>query len=271
MLVYILKNFVGDLKLKYYCIGHKPPTFLHSESYIHVSPNVFPGLNQLIVPDDLYGDKFHGSVLSEYAQLFGLAEFLKNVSISEKFYIFQYRKFISLQPGHQRSTNVPYVFSSSPEEGSRLFPSKDELSRHSEKLLFGPAVYIRSMAHQYSLNHHVEDFSRFILSLNSLDGFDEKRCDNFINCELLIPAPSLGVTCTDIFLKHMAILKLAWEHFSNHFSTSRDGYQRRVGGFLLERLHSFLLYEEINIKKKYSVFQGHQIVISDSQIIKPTI
>jgi hypothetical protein len=88
---------------------------------------------------------------------------------------------------------------------------------------------------------------------------------------MLIPAPSLGVTRADIFLKHMAILKLAWEHFSNHFSISRDGYQRRLGGFLLERLHSFLLYEDINIQKNYSVFQGHQITISDSLIIQKTI
>ena len=110
---------------------------------------------------------------------------------------------------------------------------------------------MRSIAHQYSSAHLVEDFSKFILSLNSLNGFNEKHCENFINCEILFPAPSLGITRVDIFLKHMAILKLAWEHFSNHFSISRDGYQRRVGGFLLERLHSFLLYEEITVKKNY--------------------
>ena len=31
--------------MKYYCIGHKPPTFLPSEPYIHVSPNIYPELN----------------------------------------------------------------------------------------------------------------------------------------------------------------------------------------------------------------------------------
>ena len=87
---------------------------------------------------------------------------------------------------------------------------------------------------------------------------------------MLIPAPSLGVTRVDIFLKHMNLLTLAWKHFSNHFSIFRDGYQRRLGGFLLERLHSFLIYEEINVKQNFVAFQGSQIVISDSLIIEQT-
>ena len=257
--------------MKYYCIGHKVPIFSPDSPYTHVSPVVCQEINQLIIPENLYGEKFHGSVLSEYTQLFGLAEFLKDSSGSEKLYIFQYRKFISFRPGIKRSKNQPYSFACSPEEGGTLFPSKVELSKLGEALLTGQAIKIRSIAHQYSEAHLVEDFSRFILSLYSLNGFDEKRCENFINCEMLIPAPSLGVTRADIFLKHMAILKLAWEHFSNHFSISRDGYQRRLGGFLLVRLHSYLLYEEINIKKNYSVFQGHRITIADSLIIQKTI
>jgi len=257
--------------MKYYCIGHKAPIFPIGSPYTHVSPVVSPGINQLIIPDNIYGEKFHGSILSEYTQLFGLAEFLKDSSTLEKLYIFQYRKFISFRPGAQISTNQPHSFACSSEEGGTLFPSKVELSRLGEALLSGPAIKIRSIAHQYSRAHFVEDFSKFMLSLNSLNGFDIKRCENFVNCGILIPAPSLGVTRTDIFLKHMAILKLAWIHFSNHFSISRDGYQRRVGGFLLERLHSFLLYEEIFIKKNYSVFKGHQITISDSLNIQKTI
>ena len=74
--------------MKYYCIGHKPPTFLPSEPYIHVSPNVYPELNQLIVLDDLYGEQFDGRILAEYTQLFGLAAYLKDTPRDEKFYIF---------------------------------------------------------------------------------------------------------------------------------------------------------------------------------------
>ena len=78
-----------------------------------------------------------------------------------------------------------------------------------------------------------------------------------------MPAPSLGVFRVDIFLKHMEVLKMVWTHFAEHFLVPRDGYQRRVGGFLLERLHSFLICEEV-INKIYNVFHGNQVVVSDS-------
>jgi hypothetical protein len=32
-----------------------------------------------------------------------------------------------------------------------------------------------------------------------------------------------------------------WKEFSTHYHVRRDGYQRRVAGYLLERLHSVLL------------------------------
>jgi len=256
--------------MKYYCIGHKPPIISPREPYVHVSPNVYPELNQLIVKEDKYGEKFHGSILSEYTQLFGLAEFLKDAPSSEKFSIFQYRKFISFRPGARKSINQHYSYACTSEEAETLFPSSEQISTLGDVLMTGPAIKIRSLAHQYAAHHLVEDFSKFVLSLYSLKEFDEKRCADFINCETLFPAPSLGVTRIDIFLKHMTFLKLAWQHFSTHFSISRDGYQKRLGGFLLERLHSFLLYEEIKIKKNILVYEGSQIVISDSLIIEQT-
>jgi len=110
--------------MKYYCIGHKPPTFIASESYIHVSPNVYPELNQLIVPDDLYGEQFHGRILSEYTQLFGLAEYLKDAPRDEKFYIFQYRKFISLRQPTTLSANLPHAYACSSTEVPYSFHPK---------------------------------------------------------------------------------------------------------------------------------------------------
>lgn len=255
--------------MKYYCIGHKPPTFTPRESYIHVSPNIYPELDQLIVPDDLYGEKFDGFILSEYTQLFGLADYLKDAPRDEKFYIFQYRKFISLKQPTTLSANLPYAYPCSSTESSLFFPSQDELSRLGDELLSGKAICnIGSIAEFYAESHDVNDFSAFMISLSSSPGFNERRCKNFINYKILLPAPSLGIFRVDIFLKHMEILKMVWTHFAEHFFVAREGYQRRVGGFLLERLHSFLICEEI-INNIYNVFHGNQVVISDSSIIEP--
>ena len=106
-----------------------------------------------------------------------------------------------------------------------------------------------------------------MISLYFAGGFDEQRCKNFINYQILLPAPSLGVFRVDIFLKHMEVLKVVWAHFAEHFFVARDGDQRRVGGFLLERLHSFLICEEAS-NKIYNVVHGNRVVVSDSLVIK---
>ena len=254
--------------MKYFCIGHKPPTFLPSESYIHVSPNVYPELNQLIVPDDLYGEKFHGHILSEYTQLFGLAEFLKDALPDEKFYIFQYRKFISLRQPATLSTNMVYAYACNSTESALLFPQEDELLGLMSDVLVGAGMTnIGTINENYGRCHNINDFSAFIASISSVGGFDKQFCKRFINYPILLPAPSLGVFRVDIFLKHMEALKTVWAHFAEHFFVPRNGYQRRVGGFLLERLHSFLISEDVN-NKIYNVVHANHVVVSDSLEIK---
>lgn len=254
-----------------YCVGHRAPIFTINTSYKLVSPFSCPNIDQLIIPDDALGEFFHGKILSEYIQLFGLAEFLKNNPKNEKFYIFQYRKFISFNQSPQISANQNYSYVSSPTDATTLFPTPDELHSLEGRLLLGPALKIRSIAHHYATFHLTEDFTKFILSVSTLSDFNSKLCKEFIDCELLFPAPSLGVTQVDLFLKHMSILKSAWEHFSNNFYKNRDGYQRRVGGFLLERLHSFLIFQDIHVYGNYKATQGFQIVINNSPLIAQTV
>jgi len=250
----------------FYCVSHKAPDFKPTVAYTRVAPTSEGKQSQLIVTDDQYGLSFHGSVLSEYVQLFGLADHLKD-SPSDDLYIFQYRKFISLREGLLRSTNIPYAFASHADAAEKLFPSVQEIASLDGYALMGPSIEIRSMALNYAVSHHVADFSAFVISLSTVTGFNESRCKRFINCTTLIPSPSLGVHKPYLFMKHMDILKATWSHFASHFFVEREGYQRRVGGFLLERLHSFLISEEVNsghLKGR----AGNLIVISESPIIR---
>lgn len=254
--------------MKSYCIGHKPPTFPPGEPFMHVSPNVYPELNQLIVADDLYGKNFHGHILSEYAQLFGLAEYLKDAPRDEKFYIFQYRKFISLRQPATLSSNMNYVYACNSTESAFFFPSQAELSELGDELLVGKVlINFGTIAEFYAKCHNLNDFSAFMISLYKVGGFNEQRIKKFINYQTFLPVPSMGVFRVDIFLKHMEILKTTWAHFAEHFFLARDGYQRRVGGFLLERLHSFLICEELT-NKICTAASGNQVVVSDSLVIE---
>lgn len=252
--------------MKLFCIGHKPPVFTPGLPYVHVSPTAYPGYQQLLVPDDAYGSEFHGSVLSEYTQLFGLADHLARTPQDQdgRLFIFQYRKFLSLRPGAQRSINILHAYACPQAEAEALFPSRAELLSLDQQVLIGPMGTIRSMAANYARFHVTEDFAAFTISLSRLPEFPEARCLNFINCKHLFPAPSLGVVPVGLFLRHMHTLRTVWAHFGKHFLQGRSAYQRRVGGFLLERLHSFLIYEELVIQKRLPLQQGSQIVVSDS-------
>ena len=256
---------------KFYCIGHKAPVFTPKCDYLHISPNSFPGLNQLIVPDDAYGDKYNGLILSEYTQLFALADLLEKSPSEEYFYMFQYRKFISIDPPLKTRHPLPYAYGMPATEAQPLFPSPEELAKLDGKILIGRHLPVDSIAQHYVKNHLVEDFAAFMVSLHSSGYFDEKRCMDFINCKILLPSSSLGLHRTDIFLRHMEIIKVVWSHFADHFHVQREGYQRRSGGFLLERLQGFLLYEDVIKRRTVVARPGHLLVISDTPVIQPTI
>jgi hypothetical protein len=261
---------MGSPLPKFYCIGHKEPAFTPLCDYLHISPNRFDGLNQMIVPDDAFGDKYHGSILSEFTQLFALCDVLKNSPPDEYFYMFQYRKFIALKRGGQAAANMPYAYASQPEEANGLFPSPEDIAALNGRLLTVPALKIQSMANNYARFHLTEDFAAFMISLRSSGHFDDRRCMDFINCDTLYPSSSLGLHQVGIFLRHMEIMKAAWSHFADNFHVRREGFQRRSGGFLLERLQGFLMYEEIEVHKSIPAQQGHLTVVSETPVVQPT-
>jgi hypothetical protein len=256
--------------IDFFCIGHKPPAFSPEESFVHVTPGAHPNLIQLIIPDDSYGNRFHGSILSEYCQLFGLADYLKKNRKPDNIYVFQYRKFSSLRRGAVQGSNMPYAYACNRDEANNLFPSKASLAALGDAMMVGPAVKVQSLSSHYATVHHPEDFSCFAVALKSVDGFDDARIRKFVNCDVLFPAPSLGFFKFQYLSDHLETLKQAWEVYSRHYFKAREGYQRRVGGFLLERLHSYLIYEDILNGTGLKAVQGFQIVVSDSDVISRT-
>ena len=251
-----------------FCIGHRPPDFQPHHPFVHVSPVPSPCAKALLIPDGSLGERWDGRILSEYTQLFGLAESGALADV-ESVYIFQYRKFLALTPGPQVAANIPYSYAASAAEAEGLFPAPEELSRLGSSLLIGQAIRIRSLAHQYACHHLVEDFAAFSAALSTLPAYGPQRVARFIAGGVLVPAPSLGLFPLALFLDQLRALREAWHAFAANFYVSREGYQRRVGGFLLERLHSFLLVEAIAAGAIQPV-QGHQIIVSPTPTIHPT-
>lgn len=254
---------------EFYCIGHVPPAFSIPQDFTYVGPIAWNKASKtIVIPDESLGEAFNGKFLSEYTQLIGLADIL-GPQHSESIYIFQYRKFISLRTGTRQSTNIPYAYASSTDEAEKLFPTISELSNLQSEIMIGPAIKIRSTAENYSKYHLVEDFAAFCHSLGTLGILSKSEVSRFINCGLLIPAPSLGVYPYKLFYDHMQVLRKAWASFHEQHFVPRESYQRRVGGFLLERLHSFLIIDTLQ-REQLKLHQGHQIIISDTSEIRPT-
>jgi hypothetical protein len=79
----------------------------------------------------------------------------------------------------------------------------------------------------------------------------------------LIPSPALCLVDTPLFLRHMRVLRSAWKIFARHAAVAREGYQRRVAGYLLERLHSHLLCQALLDGSQPAVAIGHRYVVLD--------
>lgn len=257
--------------MKLYCIGHRPPAFSPRHGFTFVTSGPPEGADCLVVPDDWLGEAFHGRVLSEYTQLFGLADQLRGSPRDVPIFLFQYRKFLSLRAGTRRAANMPHLFAATRSEAESLFPTHEELARCLRTGLLGPAIKVHSLARQYAEAHLLEDFCGLIACLREVPDFDHFRIGNFISCPFLFPAPSLGVTSTGLFIDRMDVLRSAWGHFHAHYYQGREGYQRRVGGFLLERLHSFLVWETLLRSGAALPLPGHQIVVSEDARIPVTL
>lgn len=256
-----------------YCIGHKPIAFHCPVDYLYITPQMIVDSNCLYIPDSFFGEVFNGSFLSEYTQLIGLRDHLlaEQVSSDNYIYIFQYRKFLSIQkPNCDPSINNPWSYPVTPQLAGNFFPNNSTLEMFNNCSIIGPVIKVRSLAHNYAHVHEVEDFTSFLLSLRETI-FDSGECDRFSKYDLLIPAPSLGLFRIGFFLEVVDRMINAWSHFYHNFYVQRDGYQRRVGGFLLERLNSYLLLSAINSNKIKNYTQGFQITVSNSQRIELTV
>jgi hypothetical protein len=252
-----------------FCVGHRPLAFDPGREFRWVARERLDDRETILVPDDQFGPAYDGRILSEYTQLFGLAEELASADPTEELFLFQYRKFVTLRRGSVRSTNRAFAFAASPSEAARLFPGDDDLARSNGRTLVGPRLAIGNQAEEYAHAHVATDFVHLTAALSLVEGFTEDRCRAFAANPFLVASPAQGLYRVETFLRHMRILREAWAAFYP-FYVPRQRYQRRVGGFLLERLHSFLVLEEAR-RGRIHLVHGHQIIVSDTPEIVLTV
>ena len=253
------------------CISHRAPLFVVPNKFDFVGPVSINSESEFLIPDRHDIDSWSGKALSEYSQFLRFLSVYPWNSTSETIYIFQYRKFVSRKQPPKVAKNAQYAHLIVPTVAENYFPASNESlgSDSTKQQLTGPVLTTHSnLCVTYGKHHRPEDFAAFCACLVNVPDFGAARIRSFIECPYFIPAPVLGCYRVDFLLYLTKVLRTAWESYQPYFR-ARTGYQERVGGFLLERLHSFLLIEKMMRNPELFV-SGYHVVCTDGDVLFPS-
>lgn len=251
-------------RLKIYCIGHALPLFAPPVPFEILCPSPLGVANELVVDDNRFGPSVDGSSLAEYSQLFGLHDrLLSGDIVADDLFLFQYRKFISPSFGGFESVS-PWVRVLPPEMAPGIFPSIEQLNTLGPRLAVGSVFdFGESISSNYARVHIIEDLVMFTAACAKSQALNQVDIRSFATLRGIIPSPAVCYIQVDLFIKIVDILKSVWDHYYPHYQLVRTGYQRRVAGYLLERLHSFLLCKWLMDNSEPDIRIWQRYVISD--------
>ena len=244
-----------------FCIGHVPPVFEPPLPYTMLCPKPLGLPNEQVIADSRFGGDADGAVLAEYSQLFGLQDMIEAGDlVADRLCLFQYRKFVGFRAGGAPAT-APWVRIATPGEARTLFPAMEQLEASTQAVVVGSMYELGgSMAQNYALVHQIDDLVMFAACLPNC-GFDPAQVRQFATFKGLIPSPALCLVDTPLFLRLMRVLRAAWHEYARHCYVAREGYQRRVAGYLLERLHSHLLCQWLMDGSQPDIGLAHRYVV----------
>lgn len=251
----------GTAAVRAFCVGHVPPTFEPPLPFTMLCPKPLGLPGEWVLPDDRFGSGIDGAELAEYSQLFGLQDRLEAGDlVAERLYLFQYRKFVGLRTGGVPAT-APWLRIAAPGEARALMPTLDELLAVPYPVVVGSMFPLgASVSANYALVHVIDDLVAFAGCLPAC-GMDAREIRKFASFQGLLPSPALCLVEVPLFLRQMRVLRAAWNEYARHATVVRDGYQRRVAGYLLERLHSHLLCQWLLDGSQAGVGLGHRFAV----------
>ena len=123
---------------------------------------------------------------------------------------------------------------------------------------------------QYSKVHVLRDLLEFVSDSVDRGVVSNAEAKEMIDSRSMIPAPTLGCYGKS-FVEIFSLLEQAAVYFLARNYQPRGGYQRRVLGFCLESLHSYLLLKRLGFPKLRHENFGWQVVVSDTAMVQTTI
>lgn len=253
------------------CIGHVPPLFSLADA-----PPLFMCEQDIGVADSwIFGEEYpdlmkHGHTLSEYSALFALLRRMRKEGVAPRRVILtQYRKFVVNQSIGKTAENMHYVNTIS---GDGLSLKKKDLEPVTGDIMASRPIDLKmSVLAQYSKVHVLRDLLAFASDAIDRGVISNAGATEMIDSRLMIPAPTLGCYDGTSFVEIFSLLEQAAVYFLARNYQPRGGYQRRVLGFCLERLHSYLLLKRLGFPELRQQNFGWQVVVSDTASVPPTI
>lgn len=182
-------------------------------------------------------------VLGEYATLFAVRRLLEDarergdgtgdgmVGISH------YRRFAVTRPTGARSYAYGVV---RPEEFAAL--PRDLFVPPPDTVLFpAPMKVVPTLLAHFGTYHPTRDLLFFMALAIDLGIVTDAEATSWLSQDVMVPAPAVGVYPVDWYVATMAALESVVDAFESSVGVPREGYQRRIIAFCLERLHGLVL------------------------------
>lgn len=224
-------------EMRHVCISHAPLRFTPTVPFTFYAPFPLEGVETIVVPDDCLGERYNGRVLSEYLQLFVLAE--QWAGADGWIHLFQYRRFLTPTEPRTWKGKVDGGLFVEEATAQQLFPPPERFAAINLPTI-GPIMRY-PVRQQYAIAHAPLDLHNFARSMAFSGAFSQAEAELFYNAQLLLVSPSIGIYPAWMLVEHLNAMRRVWDYFYDHHYVPREGYQRRVGGYLMERLQSFLI------------------------------
>jgi predicted O-linked N-acetylglucosamine transferase (SPINDLY family) len=247
-------------------IGHKPPDF-----------GVWPGFTycgqkstSFTLPADAQLDQLSSDVLSEYHSLFLLRRALVERGVTDgRITICQHRRFVLNVALGEVAVNLPSSWLIDAKAAATLDTAL-LAPREGDFLIASPMGMPSTVLDQFHVHHPLRDMLRFYADLMDARLINAADVHNILTMKLLIPAPSCGTFSVEAFLEIYTLLEKCVAAWHSGGYQPHLGYQKRITGFLLERLHSYLLISHMTrVGVNFEAAVGYTTVVAEGNRILP--
>jgi len=213
--------------------------------------------------------ELYDRTLGEYYYLFALRRALEGRTDLTSITVSQYRRFVTVTPVGVPAANQDHVQVVTPAAAAEA--ETGLLVREKAKGWLIPTALSLAVPVHFDMHHILRDYYRFLADSYDAGALNRAETLHATSALLFIASSSIGVFPAQTLLAILTKMEACVEAFVAGGYVPREGYQRRVIGFCLERLQSMLILHAMREDGLHpSAAYGFQTVVSETQRVRGT-